>query len=205
MSKRSSYKSTAFILASASPRRKELMHHLNAPFIVRPSSVNENIEESLPPLKYVQTLATRKATAVSKDSPNSIILGADTVVVHQGDIIGKPENTEQARLMIQALRNSTHRVLTGISLNQTDKVAKITNSKTFCESTRVTFGDIRDELIENYVTHGHPLDKAGGYGIQDRWGAIFTKRIEGDFYNVMGLPVHELYRQLRDFAPTILD
>lgn len=203
MSKNSSFNSAAFILASSSPRRKELLQYFGFPFSVRPPSASEEITNPLSPAEYVQTLARRKATAISQKSPGSIVLGADTVVAHQGNIIGKPENTGRARSVIRSLSNSTHRVMTGVSLIRTDKNGEIADSKTFCESTDVTFGVIENELIDDYLKNGHPLDKAGGYGIQDKWGAIFTKQIEGDFYNVMGLPVHELYQQLKDFDPEL--
>lgn len=195
----------AFILASASPRRMELLQYLNFPFAVRASHEDEDITNSLTPPEIVQTLARRKAKAVAINNPQSIILGADTIVVHQDNILGKPQDIEQARSMIRSLSNSTHRVLTGIAMLKTDKKGIIQQEDIFHESTRVTFGPIDGRLLESYLAEGNPLDKAGGYGIQDAWGALFTKHIEGDFYNVMGLPVHTLYKQLKQFAPVILD
>jgi septum formation protein len=191
----------AFILASASPRRKELLSYFGFPFIVRPSRANESVNDSLTPCKKVQMLALCKARAAAKGSPESIILGADTLVVHGDDILGKPENINHARSMIQSLSGSTHQVLTGVALLKTDEEGIVRQDEIFCESTRVTFAEIDDQLLEDYLAAGNPLDKAGGYGIQDKWGAIFTRSIAGDFYNVMGLPVHALYQRLRRFAP----
>lgn len=205
MNKTASEELPDFILASASPRRKELLQYLGFPFVVRPSHANEDISGSLTPCNMVQTLARRKTIAVAENSSKSIILGADTLVVHHGNILGKPENLKQARTMIRALRNSTHRVISGVALVKTDVRGTIQQKDSFCESTRVTFGNIDDRLLKRYLAEGTPLDKAGGYGIQDAWGALFTKRIEGDFYNVMGLPVHALYKHLKQFFPKILN
>jgi septum formation protein len=191
----------AFILASASPRRKEILHYFDFPFIVRPSRASESITNSLTPCKKVQKLARRKAQTVAEESPEAIILGADTLVIHGSEVFGKPKNINHARLMIQSLSSSTHQVLTGVALLKTDEEGIIIQENIFCESTRVAFGRIDEKLLERYLAVGNPLDKAGGYGIQDKWGAIFIRYIEGDFYNVMGLPVHALYQRLRRFAP----
>lgn len=102
------------------------------------------------------------------------------------------------------MSNNTHQVITGVALLKTDNNANILSKKRFCEKTTVTFTELSPSMIRNYMATGNPMDKAGAYGIQDDWGAIFTKRIEGDFYNVMGLPLHTLFQQLKDFAPNIL-
>jgi septum formation protein len=204
LSKKTRKERPAFVLASASPRRNELLQYFGFPFIVRPSFASESITNSLTPGENVQKLARRKAASVARIYPNSIVLGADTIVAHQNDIFGKPKDIGEARSMIQSLSGSTHQVITGIALLETDEEGTVNQKDVFCESTCVTFGMIDDQLLESYLAEENPIDKAGGYGIQDKWGAIFTKRIEGDFYNVMGLPVHTLYHRLKSFAPEVV-
>ena len=194
---------TSFILASGSPRRKNLLPHLGVPFTVKPSTVDETIPYNQSPPKIAETLALRKARDVAARHASAIVLGADTIVVHQGDILGKPDNPAHARAILTKLSGTIHQVLTGIALIKTDENGKVLDEKTFTESTTVTFGKPKNSDIDNYVAGGSPMDKAGAYGIQDAWGAIFVKRIEGDYYNIVGLPLHSLYHQLKTFAPDI--
>lgn len=195
----------SLILASASPRRKKLVHYFGLPFQVRPSMVDEKINEDLPPLTIAQHLALRKARDIARSHPHALVIGADTIVVHRQNILGKPETREQATEMLHSLSNTTHEVITGVALVKTDLKGQKVNEITFAESTRVSFGDLEEAAIEKYVESGQPMDKAGSYGIQDNWGAIFVKKIEGDYYNIVGLPVHQLYRKLKKVAPELFE
>ena len=197
--------SSVLILASASPRRKKLLQIFDIPFRVQPSTVAENIDQQLPPSEIVEELALRKARDIAKKSKNAVIIGADTIVVHEGQILGKPQNTDHAKQLLHSLSNSTHEVFTGVALIKTDGNAEIERECTFAESTEVTFGNLDPSAIDNYVAGGKPMDKAGAYGIQDDWGAVFVKRIKGDYYTIVGLPVHALYNQLKDFTPELFE
>lgn len=196
--------SPALVLASGSPRRKKLLAKLNYSFTVQPSSVNEHFNENERPAHIVQMLALRKAKDIADGQKYSIIIGADTIVVHNQAILQKPESPEEATVMLQTLSNNTHQVLTGTALIKTDQDGSIIDKRTFYESTDVTFGKLEQAEIEQYVASGSPMDKAGAYGIQDDEGAFFVKRIEGDYYNIVGLPLHALYNQLKIFAPELL-
>ena len=146
-------------------------------------------------------LALRKATDVSRNKPSALVIGADTLVFFNGKILGKPNSPEEAKTMLSKLSGNVHSVYTGVALVKTDEAGNILQEKTFVEETKVYFGNLSREEIDNYVEEGNPMDKAGSYGIQDDRGALFVKRIEGDYYNVVGLPLHSLYRKLKDFAP----
>ncbi len=177
---------------------------LKIPFKIDASSVSETLNEQTKPERVVQHLAMQKAKDISKAHADSIIIGADTIVVLENNILGKPESKQSAVEMLESLSGAVHQVLTGIALLKTDSSAGIVQKKLFYEQTSVAFGKLDSNLIRRYVDTGKPMDKAGAYGIQDRWGAISTERIHGDFYNVMGLPLHALYWQLKSFAPQIL-
>jgi septum formation protein len=198
-------KNSVFVLASASPRRKELLNRFGFPFTVQPSSIEEYIIEPQSPAENATRLALRKAVDVADGYHNAIILGVDTIVVHNGKMLGKPKDAAHAQAMLQTLSGSIHQVITGVALTKTDETGKICSEETFYEATRVKFGNLKDSAIQQYVANGSPLDKAGAYGIQDIFGALFVERIEGDFYNVMGLPIHALYKRLKYFAPELLN
>ncbi len=193
------------ILASASPRRKKLLRFLGIPFRVEPSSVDENIETNMEPADIAETLALRKARDVSRLNTGKTVIGADTIVVHGKAVLGKPETPDDACNMLAGLRNSSHWVLTGVAFTRADASGTIIKEQVFHESTGVTFGSPDEKEIERYVAGGSPMDKAGAYGIQDDLGAIFVKRIEGDFYNIVGLPLHALYHRLKEFAPKLFE
>lgn len=192
------------VLASQSPRRKKLLDLLNLKFSIEPSSCDETYGNNEHPSDIVQNLALRKATDVSKGKPSSLIIGADTLVVFKNMILGKPNSAEEAGKMLAKLSENKHEVLTGVALIKTDQQGNIGQKETFVEETIVQFGTLGAEEIENYVQNGSPMDKAGSYGIQDDWGATFVKRIEGDYYNVVGLPLYALYQHLKEFAPEVL-
>lgn len=192
------------ILASGSPRRKKLLQQLSLSFQVCPSPVDESYDPNLKPSEIVQQLALRKSTDVASRHPEALIIGADTIVVFGDKILEKPKSKGEARQMLHNLSNQTHQVYTGVALCKTDIQHNIIESTTFFEITNVTFGNLSSSDIDKYVAGGSPMDKAGAYGIQDDFGAIFVKRIEGDYHNVVGFPLHAFYNTLRTFAPDYL-
>lgn len=194
----------ALILASASPRRKKLLRRLDYPFTVQPSAVNEHFDNNLTPADIVCQLALRKAQDVATNHAGAIILGADTIVVHNGVILEKPQSTDEAEAMLAKLSNDTHEVLTGVALLRTHSSGEAIDQVSFCESTSVTFGPLNQTEIRRYVATGSPMDKAGAYGIQDDWGAFFVQAIKGDYYNIVGLPLYALHQALKSFAPELL-
>ena len=193
------------ILASGSPRRQALLEYLSIPFAIQPSTVSEDITGSPSPPAVVRELALRKADDIAANNKGAITIGADTIVVHNEHILGKPETPQEAQKRLRSLSNSTHQVLTGVALVKTNRSSRKVAQQTFFKSTSVTFGQPDETEIDAYVASGQPMDKAGAYGIQDNWGAIFVKGIEGDYYNIVGLPIHTLYHQLKDFAPELFD
>ncbi len=184
---------TDFILASQSPRRRKLLRQIGISFIHISPNVDETVTENLTPEELVEHLALKKAASVAKRKPNALILGADTLVVSRGLILGKPQGAFEAADMLRQLSGSKHIVHTGMALvhNQSKRIVSIV------ESTEVTFGRLTETEISNYVKTGAPLDKAGAYGIQDDLGALFIEQIHGDYYNVVGLPLRRLYTLLR--------
>lgn len=186
------YKHPPLILASTSPRRKKLLAQLNLKFEVLPVEIDERRKGSETPLKMVKRLALEKLLEARKQLKVGIIITADTIVVLNGEILGKPRNNSEAKKMLKKLSGKTHTVYTGYSIHN----SIIDKTITDYEKTLVTFRKLGDKEIENYVKTGSPLDKAGAYGIQDDFGAVFVKKINGDFYNVMGLPIAGLYMNL---------
>jgi septum formation protein len=186
------------VLASSSPRRRALLAALGLPFEVVPAGVEEVWPAGMPPGAAVEALADQKAAAVAAALPperrDALVLGADTVVVLGGEVLGKPAGPAEAAAMLRRLSGATHRVLTGLSLRHPASGRAVGAH----EVTRVTFAPLTPAEIERYVATGSPLDKAGAYGIQDDHGALFVARVEGDYYNVVGLPLHRLYRTLRE-------
>ncbi|HEX9997110.1 MAG TPA: Maf family protein [Abditibacterium sp.] len=180
------------ILASASPRRSQLLSGLGVPFTVAPSLASEPAparEDGANPGAFVEKLAILKAQS---EQSGPIFLGADTVVVFGGEILGKPRDESEARDMLSRLRGQTHEVFTGICVRNSEK------SLVAHEKTRVTFGQFSDDFIARYVQTGEPMDKAGAYAAQGR-GALLIEKIEGDYFNVVGLPLVALGRLLREF------
>lgn len=192
------------ILASGSPRRKKLLQKIGFDFTVHASDVPEDYESHWSAIKIVETLAHRKARSVSSHYGNALIIGADTIVTFNDKILEKPSTPSEAAIMLQQLSGNSHKVLTGVSLLKTDSSNKITDSTTFIETTNVIFGDLPSKLVNAYIETANPMDKAGAYGIQDAHGALFVKAIEGDYYNVVGFPLHRFYNTMRSFAPEFL-
>ena len=181
------------ILASASPRRRELLSQIGWEFSVQVSQVEEIITK-IHPGEIVEELSQLKASAVfSKTEGDVLVIGADTVVAHKGQILGKPEDTEDAVRMLEYLQNDTHQVYTGVTLCM--RREGVETIRSFYESTEVDFYPMSREEIEWYVNTGEPMDKAGAYGIQGLAGR-FVKQIRGDYNNVVGLPVAGLYQEV---------
>ena len=178
------------VLASASPRRQELIQLLGLRAEIHPSGIAEDVTEADPSL-LVQKLAFRKAEDVAKQYPKDyLVIGADTVVFFEDRILGKPKNEEDAYRMLSVLSGRTHRVYTGVSLHFQGK------KMGFYEKTEVQFARLTEREIWDYIESKEPMDKAGAYGIQGRF-APFVKGIAGDYYNVMGLPLARLYQALK--------
>lgn len=181
-----------WVLASASPRRKELLERFGHGFIVMESHVDEGMDTH-DASDMVTTLAKRKAACVAGQLPQgTLVIGADTVVVQQGKILGKPADQADARRMLQALEGGWHEVITGVCVMHSGTDKCIVKS----ETTRVQFGKMSSEQIDAYVATGEPLDKAGAYAIQGQ-GGLYIARIDGCYYNVVGLPLH-LLREMLD-------
>lgn len=183
------------LLASQSPRRRELLKILRLPFrTVDIKDVEEVYDPSLPAEEVPCFLSRLKASAYT-DSLNDddILVTADTVVILRGEILGKPADLKEAVDMLRKLSGQTHKVVTGVTITTKD------TSATFSSVTEVKFAELSDADIDYYINIFHPLDKAGAYGIQEWIGAVGIERIEGSYYNVMGLPVHRLYKELIPF------
>jgi len=181
------------VLASASPRRRALLAMAGIPHTVRPADVDETPPPGMDPATLVQHLAMEKALALAALHPDELVLGADTVVAVDGSILNKPTDADEAARMLRRLAGRAHTVYTGLAL------AHLASARRVClhEATTVFFAPMTDDEIAAYVATGSPLDKAGAYGIQDDRGALHIERIEGDYYTVVGLPLHRLYRTLR--------
>lgn len=183
------------LLASKSPRRQELMQLLDLKFeIPDPIEVEETYPLTLPPEKVPEYLSQKKAAAyLSSIKENEILVTADTVVILESEILGKPHSENEAKEMLRKLSGNTHKVVTGVT------ISSLSGQKSFSAVTEVDFDTLSSEDIYHYVEKYHPLDKAGAYGIQEWIGAVGIKGIRGSFYNVMGLPVHRLYHELQTF------
>jgi septum formation protein len=189
------------VLASQSPRRKKLLSQLGIDFEVIPSNTDEIITSD-DPIAIVKELSAQKSLEVSNHINNSIIIGSDTIVVFEGSILGKPKDKSDAFHMLSTLSNQTHSVFTGVSIIK--KVnGQIDEHYQFVEETKVTFSSLSTSEIDAYIDTGSPMDKAGAYGIQDDWGAVFVKEVQGDFYNVVGFPLNRFYQEMKALEPQI--
>lgn len=195
---------SSIVLASGSPRRKKLLRKINLNFTIHESNAPEKYNPNDSPTDIVQTLALRKAEDVASHYKQSLIIGADTIVAFNNSILGKPDTKAEAREMLASMSGNAHWVLTGVALVKVGKNQNNFTRLTFCEQTKVIFSQLEDQEIANYVEKGNPMDKAGSYGIQDRWGALFVEGIHGDYYNVVGFPLHTFYQKMKQFAPEYL-
>ncbi|MBB5174389.1 Maf family protein [Texcoconibacillus texcoconensis] len=180
------------ILASASPRRKDLLEQAGISFSIVVSDANEQIDEQFTPEEAVLSLAEQKATTVFEQHPQSIVLGSDTVVSLDGEILGKPASEQEAFRMLRALSGRTHQVFTGVCIVSEEGM------ESFYEEVDVSFYPLTDEEITAYINTQEAFDKAGGYGIQGV-GSLFVERISGDYFSVVGLPVSKVVRTLASY------
>lgn len=180
------------VLASASPRRCELMRLITTEFTVCPTETDETLRAGAPLAREVVRLSRDKAAWAQKQHPDAVCIGSDTMVTIDDMALGKPRDAAHAATMLRLLRGRSHEVLTGLAVLFPDGAAR-----TLCAQTRVLFRAFDDRELDEYVKSGEPLDKAGAYGIQGR-GALLVSGIAGDYYSVMGLPVASLYEVLRE-------
>jgi len=187
------------ILASASPRRKELLEKIGLVFEVEPSNCEENIDSRLGPHELAREISLKKAGAVAGRHKDAIVIAADTFIVFGGRILGKPLTENEARKILETINGGSHSVITGFSIIDTTDNRTVTGSV----ETKVYIRKLTPAEIDAYVSSGEPMDKAGAYAIQGL-GAVIVERIEGDYFNVIGLPLSALTEALKEFGINIL-
>lgn len=170
------------VLASASPRRRELLALIRIPHEVRPADIDESVRDGEVPAAYTERLAREKATAIAASEPGALIIAADTTVVIDGEVLGKPADRDDAARMLRILGGRTNTVYTAVAVARDDRI------ESDLEVVTVTFRPLADDEIDSYIATGEPMDKAGAYGIQG-YGATIVERIDGDYFAVMGLPL----------------
>ena len=185
------------ILASASPRRKELLGLFHVPFVIRVADIDETMDNTKSPFHEVARVSTLKAQAVERGT-DDVVIAADTIVVCEGKVLGKPRSEEEAFSMLRLLSGRDHQVMTGCT------ILREGCARTFTEVTDLHFRELTDGEIARYVATKEPMDKAGSYGIQGG-AALFCTHMVGDYYNVMGLPVCRLYQELTRLAPELME
>lgn len=185
------------ILASQSPRRRELLGLFGIPFIVKAADIDETMDPEKPPFEEVARVSLKKALAVEAEG-NQVVVAADTIVVCQGRTLGKPKDEQEAFSMLRLLSGRDHQVMTGLAVRRGEKSLVTT------EVTDIHFRELSDREIWAYIRTKEPMDKAGAYGIQGG-AALFAEKMHGDYYNVMGLPVCRLWKMLRQAAPELLE
>lgn len=188
-------KSYNIILASKSPRRQELLKGIGVPFSIITKDVDESFSANISPYDVAPYLSVKKAKAFEENElpENYMVITADTVVVVDDEILGKPKDAEEARQMLRLISGKRHSVITGVSIRTKDKI------KTFSAMSKVSFDTLGEEEIDYYVNNFKPFDKAGAYGIQEWIGYIGVSSVEGSYFNVMGLPTQKLYKMLKNF------
>lgn len=185
------------ILASQSPRRQELLRLFGVPFWVEIADIDETMDPNRPPFDEVARVSRAKALAIRRQ-PEDVVVAADTIVVCQGRVLGKPHSEEEARQMLTLLSGRDHQVMTGVTVLRGEQ------ERVFTEVTDLHFRPLSEKEILRYVRSGEPMDKAGAYGIQGG-GALFCEKMAGDYYNVMGLPVCRLGQVLKELAPDLME
>ncbi len=178
------------ILASKSPRRKELFEKLGFPFTIQTLEVEEVYSDTLNYIEVPLYLSHIKSEPIAKQNSDSIVVGVDTIVYFNNQILGKPKDLQEAKEFLWKLNGQTHEVVSGVTLHYQNQVVQ------YHQITKVEFENLSPEIVDYYVINYQPLDKAGAYGIQDFWGLVGVKNIYGDFYNVMGLPMYALFQKL---------
>ena len=186
-----------FILASQSPRRRELLSMLGLTFEIITADIDETMDPALTVEEAVAEVCRKKAQAVGQSHPDKLIVAADTIVVVDGKVLGKPHSEEEAFAMLRSLSGRSHTVMTAFCLSKGDQ------AETHVEKTHLRFRELSDGEINAYVATGSPMDKAGAYGIQDQ-ASIFVEALDGDYYNVMGLPLCSLTQCLRVWGVKVL-
>lgn len=187
------------ILASQSLRRKELLERIGLKFEIAPSSYEEDMTLKMTPAKLVEHLSLGKAQDVAQKYNDAIVIGADSIIALGNEVFGKPKTPERAKEMLRELSGRAHLAITGFSIIDTKTGKQVSKSV----ETKVYFKKLSEEEIDAYVATGEPLDKGGAYGIQMR-GGIFVEKVEGDFFNIVGLPIFELVAELKKFGIEIL-
>ena len=187
------------ILASASPRRKELLEKIGLRFEVEPSNYEEDMSSQLSPDELAKSISLEKARIVARKHRNAIVIAADTFIVFKGKIMGKPNTEAEARKMLSTLKGKSHSVITGFTILDTDENKVVSRSV----ETIIHIKNLTPEEIDAYVRSKEPLDKAGAYAVQGL-GSVIVERIEGDYFNVMGLPLSALAEGLKEFGVYIL-
>ena len=185
------------ILASQSPRRKELLGLFHIPFVIRVADIDEAMDSGKEPFDEVARVSRLKALAVARND-DDVVIAADTIVVCDGKVLGKPHSEDEAVQMLTLLSGRDHQVMTGVTVIAGE------NTETFTEVTDIHFRPLSEKEIRDYVATGEPMDKAGAYGIQGG-AALFAEKMVGDYYNVMGLPVCRLWQAVSRLAPQILE
>jgi septum formation protein len=185
------------ILASASPRRKEILSKTKLPFEVQESNYEEDMSLDMSPTKLAEHLSFGKAKAVADKNKDAVIIAADTFIVYEDKLLGKPKTKEKAKEMLMMLNGKQHEIITGVTIIENE------HSFSFHEIVKVFMEDMSEEDIDKYIATGEPLDKAGAYAMQ-LLGAIFIKKIEGEFYTAMGLPFKRLVSELKKFGINVL-
>ena len=180
---------TRIVLASQSPRRKQLLSLLNVNFEIIVADIDEKINPNNDLVKEIEKLSYQKANAVFINNQDALVIGADTIVKIDNQVLGKPKSIEHAKQMLRMLSGNTHDVVTGVTILTNNSV------ETFSQIAKVTFYPLTDEEIDEYVATNEPMDKAGSYAIQGI-GSKFIKSIDGDYYTIMGLPIGEVYHRL---------
>src|SRR3989304_4052861 len=189
----------AIILASASPRRKELLERIGLKFEVEPSNYEEGISSELGPHELAKSLSLEKAKLVAQNHKNTLVIAADTFIVFESRILGKPRTETEAKEMLKTMNGKPHSVITGFTIIDTDSNKALSRSV----ETKVHLRQLSSNEIDAYVRSKEPLDKAGAYAIQGL-GAVIVEKIEGDFFNVIGLPLSALTESLKEFGVNIL-
>lgn len=189
----------SIILASASPRRKQLLKQLGLDFKVIPSEIEEKLNPRWQPRKQVEVLSEQKAYEVATKYKNAIVIGVDTMVSYNNEVIGKPKDEKDARFMLKRLSGKKQTVITAFTIIDTAKRKSVTKSV----ETDIWFRKISDQEMKSYIAKEKPFDKAGGYGIQSL-GAVFVEKVEGDFLSAVGLPLFALAKELKKFGVNVL-
>lgn len=188
----------SIVLASKSPRRQELLKNIFSDFNIEVRQIDETFPTSLQGGNIAQYISEQKAKAFISEKRDELIITADTIVCLENQVLGKPKNFQEAYNMLQSLSGKTHVVYTGVSLLFKGEVTS------FHDATRVSFYELSDEEINYYINKHQPFDKAGSYGIQEWMGYVGIQKMEGDFFNVMGLPLHRLYREVNKLIDWIV-